>query len=399
MRVGIVSKWTASGQAVVARQIRSALGELGHETFVLARPGSGPRAKAAAEGDRDPVWEQPGVTEASDHEIPVAEYERWAAANGIELILFDENYQWDAVEALRALGIRTVGRFVWEYFAAEHVKPAKRAYDTIYSLTLAERDRYAELGIESPYVQWGIHPELLAASATSGPRAGITPPPVDPASIALAGPGRSGREAEHSAGVIPGREAEHSAGVIQFYFPGSFLGRRKPIRKVIRAFGRAEGEHLRLLINAQVPRNDEALREAAVADPRIELMLDDEPEASHRARFAAADVCLAPSRWEGLGLPLFEATAFGLPIITNDKPPMSEMVIDGVSGILVPSVQNGSARSGIPAWDPEIGPLAAAIERLGDREELRRLQAGVGELRARRDWARTVDDLRSLVGT
>jgi glycosyltransferase involved in cell wall biosynthesis len=387
MRVGIVSKWTASGQAVVARQIRSALGELGHETFVLARPGSGPRAKAAAEGDRDPVWEQPGVTEASDHEIPVAEYERWAAANGIELILFDENYQWDAVEALRALGIRTVGRFVWEYFAAEHVKPAKRAYDTIYSLTLAERDRYAELGIESPYVQWGIHPELLAASATSGPGAGITPPPVDPASIALAGPGRSGREAEHLAGVI------------QFYFPGSFLGRRKPIRKVIRAFGRAEGEHLRLLINAQVPRNDEALREAAVADPRIELMLDDEPEASHRARFAAADVCLAPSRWEGLGLPLFEATAFGLPIITNDKPPMSEMVIDGVSGILVPSVQNGSARSGIPAWDPEIGPLAAAIERLGDREELRRLQAGVGELRARRDWARTVDDLRSLVGT
>jgi glycosyltransferase involved in cell wall biosynthesis len=399
MRVGIVSKWTASGQAVVARQIRSALGELGHETFVLARPGSGPRAKAAAEGDRDPVWEQPGVTEASDHEIPVAEYERWAAANGIELILFDENYQWDAVEALRALGIRTVGRFVWEYFAAEHVKPAKRAYDTIYSLTLAERDRYAELGIESPYVQWGIHPELLAASATSGPRAGITPPPVDPASIALAGPGQTGREAEDLAGGTSGREAEHLAGVIQFYFPGSFLGRRKPIRKVIRAFGRAEGEHLRLLINAQVPRNDEALREAAVADPRIELMLDDEPEASHRARFAAADVCLAPSRWEGLGLPLFEATAFGLPIITNDKPPMSEMVIDGVSGILVPSVQNGSARSGIPAWDPEIGPLAAAIERLGDREELRRLQAGVGELRARRDWARTVDDLRSLVGT
>ena len=184
-----------------------------------------------------------------------------------------------------------------------------------------------------------------------------------------------------------------------FYFPGSFLGRRKPIRKVIRAFGKAQGEHLRLLINAQVPRNDEALREAAVADPRIELMLDDEPEAIHRARFAAADVCLAPSRWEGLGLPLFEATAFGLPIITNDKPPMSEMVIDGTSGILVPSAQNGSARSGIPAWDPEIGPLAAAIERLGEPEELARMQAGVGELRARRDWSRTVADLRSLIAT
>ncbi len=168
---------------------------------------------------------------------------------------------------------------------------------------------------------------------------------------------------------------------------------------MIRAFGKVEGEHLRLLINAQVPRNDEALKDAAEADPRIELMLDDEPEAIHRARFAACDVCLAPSRWEGLGLPLYEATAFGLPIITNDKPPMSEMVIDGNSGILVPSIQNGTARSGIPAWDPDVGALAAAIERLGDRSELERMRAGVGELRARRDWSRTVADLAALVGT
>ena len=133
---------------------------------------------------------------------------------------------------------------------------------------------------------------------------------------------------------------------VVFYFPGSFLGRRKPIRKVIRAFGKAQGDHLRLLIDAQVPRNDEALRDAAAADPRIELMLEDEPEAEHRARFAACDVCLAPSRWEGLGLPLFEATAYGMPIITNDKPPMSEMVIDGRSGILVASEQNGTRARG-----------------------------------------------------
>ena len=227
MRIGIVSKWTASGQAVVARQIRSALDGLGHETFVLARPGSGPRAKAAAEGERDPVWEQPGVTEATAHDIPVAEYEQWAGANGLELILFDENYQWDAVEALRALGIRTVGRFVWEYFAAEHVEPAKRAYDTIYSLTLAERDRYAELGIQSPYVQWGIHPELLEArseergggngdDAHRRAAAGFPAPPQGEAR----GGGRDlgGGGARHRAGGS-GREAEHSPGVIRSTSP------------------------------------------------------------------------------------------------------------------------------------------------------------------------------------
>jgi glycosyltransferase involved in cell wall biosynthesis len=377
MRIGIVSKWTASGQAVVARQIRSALDELGHKSFVLARPGSGPRAQAAAQGERDPVWDQPGVTEGSEHEMPAAEYEEWASANSLDAILFDENYQFDEVRSLRERGIRTIGRFVWEYFAAEHVEPAKGAYDTIYSMTLAERERYGEMGIESPYVQWGIHPELLEAAERVK---------------------RGAWSVERGAGAQGSKLQAPSSKLVTFYFPGSFLGRRKPIRKVIKAFRRAQGDHLRLLINAQVPRNDEMLRDAAAADPRIELMLEEEPEEEHRRRFASCDVCLAPSRWEGLGLPLYEATAFGLPIITNDKPPMSEMVLDGRSGILVASERNGEARSGIPAWDPDVPALTAAIERLGDRREIERMAAGVAELREQRTWARTVADLASLLG-
>ncbi len=166
---------------------------------------------------------------------------------------------------------------------------------------------------------------------------------------------------------------------------------------MIKAFKRAQGDHLRLLINAQVPRNDDKLRDAAAADPRISLMLEDEPEEEHRRRFASCDVCLAPSRWEGLGLPLFEATAFGLPIITNDKPPMSELVLDGRSGILIPSEQNGETRSGLPAWDPDVPAMTAAIERLGDRAELERAVAGVRELQEQREWSRTVAGLEALL--
>ncbi len=369
MRVGLVSKWIASGQAVVTRQLRDALAELGHESFVLARPGSGPRAQraaAAAAGGIDPVWDQAGITEASDHHVPSSEYEEWVAANSIETVLCDENYQFDEINHLREEGVRTIGRFVWEYFGDEYVQAAKTAFETIYSLTLCEQARYAEMGIGSPYVQWGIHPELL----------GQTP--------AQAG--------------TAGRETRGLDGVVSFYFPGGILGRRKPIRKVVKAFNRAAGDHLRLVISAQVPRNDELLREAAADDPRIELALEDEAEAVHRARFAACDVLLAPSRWEGLGLPLFEATAFGMPIITNDKPPMSEMVLDGRSGILVPSIRNGEARSGIPAWDPDPGPLTAAIEQLGSRAELERMREGVAELRHQRRWELTVESLGRLLG-
>jgi glycosyltransferase involved in cell wall biosynthesis len=393
---------------VLSRQVRSALDGLGHETFVLARPGSGPRAQQVASGEPDPVWDQPGVTEASAHDVPLAEYEDWARAAALDLILFDENYQWEEVGALRAAGIRTVGRFVWEYFAPEHVAAARDAYETIYSLHRAERDRYAEMGIESTYVQWGIHPELLAAAEDRGQRTedrhqaergAAAASPAPPEGEARGGGRDSGGGGAEAEAGQSGREAEHLAGVVSFYFPGSFLGRRKPVRKVLKAFAKAEGEHLRLLVNAQVPRNDETLRDAAAADPRIELMLEDEPEAAHRARFAACDVCLAPSRWEGLGLPLYEATAFGMPIITNDKPPMSEMVLDGRSGILVASTQNGTARSGIPAWDPDVVGLTAAIERLGDRTELERMRAGVAELAEQRSWSRTVADLATLVGS
>ena len=54
--------------------------------------------------------------------------------------------------------MRTVGRFVWEAFAADNVAPAQEAFDLIYSLTASEQRRY-ELGIESPRVL-GV-PELL----------------------------------------------------------------------------------------------------------------------------------------------------------------------------------------------------------------------------------------------
>jgi len=417
MRVGIVAYWFNRGQAVVARQIRAALDGLGHETFVLARP---TRKSNIRPGriDSEGVWAQAGVTAASDYLIPAAEYLAWADDVRPDVVMFDQNYQFDEIARLRAAGVRTVGRFVWEHFASEHVAPATRAFDRIYSITACEQQRYAELGIETPRVRWGCFPELVElakqSEAERGRTASGTPAGAQPRGRVrdLSDPdarqqaGGSGREAEHSPGVIPGgRAAEHSPGVT-FLFPGGFMSKRKPLAETIEAFRATRDPRLRLVLKAQVERRSKQVERMIRGgsrlgrrDRRIELLTADLPADEYMRMFAAADVCLAPSRWEGLGLHLYEATALGLPIITNDNPPMNEVVIDGVNGLLVPGTPDGRApRSGIPAFKPDVAALGAAIERLGDDGRRAELAAGARSRRAELGWERTTGDLRALLG-
>jgi 1,2-diacylglycerol 3-alpha-glucosyltransferase len=355
MRIGIVSYWFNRGQAVVSRQLRAALDGLGHETFVLARPTTETNIRSAFV-DRGDVWAQPGVTEASAYEIPTHEYLDWAKANEIEVAFFDQNYGFEGITELRRSGVRTIGRFVWEQFSATDAEPAKEALDLIYSLTACEQARYAGFGIESPRVQWGIHPELLEYADT----------PADDR-------------------------------LVTYFYPGGFLSKRKPIDEVLKGFQKAHGDDLRLVVKAQVERKRRRLERAAERDSRIEFILEDQPTAEHLRRFASADVCLAPSRWEGLGLHLYEAMAFGMPVITNDFPPMNEVITDGVNGLLVPSSPNGEASSGIPAVDVSPRDLRRAIERLADPDERARLTEGARRRRDELAWDRTVEGYARLL--
>jgi 1,2-diacylglycerol 3-alpha-glucosyltransferase len=358
VRIGVCSYWFNRGQAIVGRQLRSALEAMGHETFVLARPNrpTSPRPDVIDRGD---VWDQPGVTAASAWEIPAGDYLDWAAATGVEIAFFDQNYGFEGIAALRRSGVRTVGRFVWEQFAPEHVGPATEAFDVNYSLTACERERYAEMGISSPRVHWGIHPELLEYAKDS-------------------------------------EDIQGGANVTYFY-PAGFLTKRKPVREVLDAFKQVTDPNLRLVIKGQVERKQKLLDKAVRKDPRVDVILEDLPTDEHLRLFSSADVCLAPSRWEGLGLHLYEATAFGMPTITNDNPPMNEVIRDGANGVLVPGIPAGEAKSGIPAFDPDVRQLADAIERLADPDERHGLELGAREMREELRWERTVEGYRELI--
>jgi glycosyltransferase involved in cell wall biosynthesis len=359
MRIGICAYWFNRGQGVVARQIRSALDRLGHETFVLARPTRAKNIRPAFV-DRSGVWDQPRITEASHYRIPRAELLAWGEENDLELALFDQNYGFREIAALRATGVRTVGRFVWEQFEPGHVAAAREAFDVIYSLTDAERRRYAELGVTSPRVRWGIHPELLA----------YTKPLPEPGTAARL-----------------------------FFYPAGFLSRRKPLPQLLKAFRRVEGDDVRLLVKGQVEREEELLADGQRRDRRIEVVLEDLPLDAHMRLFASADVCVAPSRWEGLGLHLYEAMALGLPVITNEAPPMDEVIVDRENGLLVRSRRRGKATSGIPAQLPSVRDLARAMDELRDPETYAVLCAGTAAARERLAWDHTVGDLAELVGS
>ena len=54
------------------------------------------------------------------------------------------------------------------------------------------------------------------------------------------------------------------------------------------------------------------------------------------AIFAALDVFLAPSLWEGFGLVFLEAMALGIPIISTRVSAIPEVIVDGHTGWLVP---------------------------------------------------------------
>ena len=364
MRVGICAYWFNRGQGVVARQIRSALDELGHETFVLARPTRAGNIRPAFV-DHTGVWDQPNVTDASQYRIPRAEIVAWGREHELELCLFDQNYEFGAIAGLREAGVLTVGRFVWEQFSDEHVEPAKRALDVVYSLTAAEQERYASMGIESPRVRWGIHPELLRYAR----------PTMNPAA--------------------PGREAEEAAGI--YFYPAGFLSRRKPIKEILKAFRRLDAADARLIVKGQVERERGLLDRAAARDPRVEVMLSDLPTDEHLRLFASADVCVAPSRWEGLGLHLYEAMALGLPVIANDNPPTNEVIADGENGLLVKGRRRGRAKSGIPAYVPSVRGLTAAMREVREAGRLAELQRGVERARERLRWERTVADLAGLL--
>jgi glycosyltransferase involved in cell wall biosynthesis len=94
------------------------------------------------------------------------------------------------------------------------------------------------------------------------------------------------------------------------------------------------------------------------------------------AEYAAADVFCLPSWWEAMPLSVLEAMAAGLPVVASDVGDVSRVVLDGVTGHVV------------PARDPE--RLADCLERLLSDPEERRRMGAAGRARVTSDFSSEV---------
>jgi glycosyltransferase involved in cell wall biosynthesis len=139
------------------------------------------------------------------------------------------------------------------------------------------------------------------------------------------------------------------------------LDAQKDPATAIRAMPRVTATRdARLVFLGRGPMEGE-LRALAAATPGSNVVFAgfvDDPAPA----FAAADVVVLPSKWEGLGLALVEAAQHGRPVVATRVGGIPEVVADGETGLLVPSgdaVAFGDAITRVLADD-------ALRRRLGD---------------------------------
>ena len=194
-------------------------------------------------------------------------------------------------------GVRTIGRFVWEHFTAEHVAGAREAFDVVYSLTRAEQARYAEMGLETPYVTWGCHPELVAV--------GDEPPSSQP------------RRTGHASSSPAASSATASR--------SSRCSRRSTA---------TDDPRLRLVVKAQVERKQRPRRGRGRRARPADRAAARRP-ADRRAPARGRELRRLPRArraGRGSGCRCTRRSPSGMPAITNDAPPMNEAIHDGVNG-------------------------------------------------------------------
>lgn len=136
--------------------------------------------------------------------------------------------------------------------------------------------------------------------------------------------------------------------IIQFMFIGNLL-RTKGIEFMISAFKSIKEKNIKLVICGS-GELDEFVKEQCKEDDRIIYMGRVEGN-EKRNVFQQSDVLFIPSIWnEPFGMVILEAYANAMPVIASNVGGIPEIVIDGITGVVVPSGNNEELRRAIVGY-------------------------------------------------
>ena len=287
LNIGFVSIWFERGQSYVTKALRDIVAKE-HNTFIFARTGI---VYGHTKLEKSLYWNVPNLTTYSEYEIPPDILISWIKKNELDAVIFNEEYDWELVRTVKYMGAKALTYL--DYYK-EDWKHNMGLYDKVLCSTLRTY-HMAKNFSNANYIGWAVDSELFH--------------PADP------------------------KDKKFT-----FFHNAGWLGMnyRKMTPAVVLAFD-AISKYLQdvtLLIHSQV--------ELEKLPPVIIRLIRNNPRITYHVETVPApglyhkgQILVFPSKLEGLGLPLPEGLACGLPAIATNAPPMNEFVKDGYNGLLV----------------------------------------------------------------
>lgn len=285
MNIGIVTTWRECGAAYVSRAYLDVLSKE-NNVFIYARDG-----KKYVKGN--PRWDKPYVWWGKDlpaFVIDQKDFFSWIDENKIDLVIFNEQRNWDIILSCKKRKDLIIGAYI-DYYTSETLEFFK-----LYDFLICNTKRHYSIFKDFRncfYIPWGTDIELFKPKSE-----------------------------KHKILTF-----FHSAG-------GLGINYRKGTDIIIRALPKIKEKNFKIIIHSQLPLEEYKpnLIEIIKNDQRIEFVARIVPPSG---LYYLGDIYLYPTRLEGIGLTIAEALSCGLPVITTDCPPMNEFVQDGYNGKLV----------------------------------------------------------------
>jgi glycosyltransferase involved in cell wall biosynthesis len=364
MNIGIVTTWFESGAGYVSRQYRNALTDR-HDVFIYCRGGE--RRPIG-----DPEWDgefvtwgaPPMVNEPSA--VDLDHFDAWLRQRRFDAVFFNEQRCWEPVLLCERRSVLT-GAYVVHY--TEQTIPLFDAYDFLICNTRHHYEVF-QGHPQALFLPWGTDLQRF--------RRPVSYDSVRPGSVTYflsvgLDPRRKGVDLvlEAFAQLRPGAASPRLVLHIHPLYDTFYEGRDRVYQE----------SFLRMLESVRKSGDVEVISKAV-------------PDVADLYRLG--DICVYPTRHEGLGLSIAEALASGLPLIVSDAPPVNEHA-DGRVVRAVP-IRRYYARSDGDYWPQsqvDVEALATAMQEVLDHpEQLPALKREARQLAEQKlDWAANASGL------